>query len=503
MENNYYKAMKLKESECASAMRNADIAYEQYGGHCEEECKYLQQAAKLHYEMAQMNIGSQALYHKRRIQELNTKIKDIMREIDPDRYSRIVSSEKKEDETKKTGENSASSAAAAALPKKNNSQTLNAKGNINVEDWFKPAPPHSFADVSGMAELKEILLGCIADTKLTKIREFLGIKKLNSYFFIGPPGCGKTYIIEAFAHELMEQDYKYISLVGSDILNSYVGVAEKIITRLFEEAKKNAPCIVFIDEIDGVCRNRSDDMPEYMASMTNAFLTGYNDIKNSNKNIIFIGATNYPERVDDAMLDRVEVIRVNLPDEEARKFAVEKEFKNIIEFEDGFSVEEIASDAYTKDYNYRDIERLTTKMKTMVLTELMEQYGDQELAIEALKNKQYLITRELFEKAKEECKLVPKTKIEESLDKWMKKFKDKTENDGIEEVVEEVSKSQQTVESNSVNVYQELERLVFNINVIMENAAKTYMRANELSMQPSDNHAQDRDVDDSDESSQE
>ena len=60
------------------------------------------------------------------------------------------------------------------------------------------------------------------------------MKQLHSYFFIGPPGCGKTYIIEAFAHELMDQNYKYLSLVGSDILSRFVGEAEKIITRLFE-----------------------------------------------------------------------------------------------------------------------------------------------------------------------------------------------------------------------------------------------------------------------------
>lgn len=478
MESNYYKTMKAKENECSNAMRMADIAYEQNGGHCEEECKYLQQAAKLHYDMSQMNVGSQAIYHRRKIQELNTKIKDIMREIDPERYKRIISGEKaKKEEAESKNVKSSSSDSSASTGKKS---AINTSTDIDVSTWFKEAPPHSFADVSGMANLKEQLLGCIEDTKLTRIRDYLGIKKLNSYFFIGPPGCGKTYIIEAFAHELMGQEYRYLSLVGSDIMNSYVGVAEKIITRLFDEAIKNEPCIIFIDEIDGVCRNRSDDMPEYMASMTNAFLTGYNKIKNSNKNIIFLGATNYPERVDDAMLDRVEVIRVTLPDAEARKFAFEKAFKDIVSLEEDFTFEEMASDEWTKDYNYRDIDRLTAKIKTMLLEELIDTYGNQDKAISVLQNKEYVLTKELFESAKSQCRLVPKTKIEASLDNWMKKFNNK-QNDDVEAEQEEVSnKLPQSVSetANMTGIYQELERLIFNINAVMEGAAKVYQNPN-------------------------
>ena len=107
------------------------------------------------------------------------------------------------------------------------------------------------------------------------------MKNLHSYFFVGPPGCGKTFIIKAFAKELAEKDYKYIALEGSDILSRYVGDAEKIVTRVFEEAEKQDKCIVFIDEVDGVCKNRSkSNLPEYAASLTTAFLTGYNRIVN-------------------------------------------------------------------------------------------------------------------------------------------------------------------------------------------------------------------------------
>ena len=206
------------------------------------------------------------------------------------------------------------------------------------------------------------------------------MKNLHSYFFIGPPGCGKTYIIEAFAHELMDKNYKFLSLVGSDILSRYVGEAEKIVTRLFAEAEKNAPCIVFIDEVDGVCKNRSlPNLPEYAASITTAFLTGYNRINSSDKSIIFIGATNYPNQVDNAMLDRVELIRVPYPDQEARCFAFKKQFKDIIMLEDGFSFDDMA--ASTEKYNYRDIERLSATIKNMIYKETVEKYKNEKEAI--------------------------------------------------------------------------------------------------------------------------
>ena len=145
--------------------------------------------------------------------------------------------------------------------------------------------------------------------------------------------------------------------MGSDILSRYVGEAEKIITRLFEEAEKNAPCIVFIDEVDGVCKNRSQpNLPEYAASLTTAFLTGYNRINSSDKPIIFIGATNYPNQVDNAMLDRVELVRVPFPDTDARESAFRRQFSKLITLEDGFTFEDIA-DA-TATYNFRDIDRL-------------------------------------------------------------------------------------------------------------------------------------------------
>ena len=220
----------------------------------------------------------------------------------------------------------------------------------------------------------------------------------------------------------MDQNYKYLSLVGSDILSRFVGEAEKIITRLFEEAEKNAPCIVFIDEVDGVCKNRSLPMlPEYAASLTTAFLTGYNRINNSDKPIIFIGATNYPDQVDNAMLDRVELVRVPFPDLEARTFSFEKHFKDLVTLKEGFTFRQMAE--ATDTYNYRDIQRLASRIKNKILKEVMKTYGDEETALNALKTGEFRLTRELFRQSQESCLPTPKEDIIKALDEWEEKFK--------------------------------------------------------------------------------
>ena len=283
-----------------------------------------------------------------------------------------------------------------------------------------------------MPELKQKLRNCINDSKLQEIREYLGLRKQKSYFFIGPPGCGKTYLIEAFAHELVNENYKYLSLVGSDILSKYVGDAEKTITRLFEVAEESAPCIVFIDEIDGVCKNRSlPNLPEYAASITTAFLTGYNRINASDKPILFIGATNYPNQVDNAMLDRVKLINVPLPDRAGRVLKFRRELGNRVWLTEGFTYEAIGeiteSDDEEKQYNYRDIERLCEELKEMVMDNAMQLYQSQAAAIQALKTGAYGINRELFEKAREKCLPTPKKSIMKDLKEWQNQFERRAE----------------------------------------------------------------------------
>ena len=279
----YIETMNRKENLCRAYLQKAEDAYMEKGAHNAEEGRYLQEAVKLQYEMAEISDGEERNFHIKRQKELETRLREVIKVVSPETYARMES-KAVQNNNNSSGNRKASGGGAA------NSDVIS---DQTIENWFKESPTHSFEDVAGMDDLKIQLKECIHDTQLTKIREFLKMRQLHSYLFIGPPGCGKTYIIEAFAHELMEKDYKYLSVDGSDILSRYVGDAEKIIARLFEEAEKSAPCIVFIDEIDGVCRNRSiRDLPVWASNMTTAFLTAYNRINSSDKPIILLAATN-------------------------------------------------------------------------------------------------------------------------------------------------------------------------------------------------------------------
>ena len=414
IQNAHLQSMIRKENLFQSYIKQARLLYEISGlKHTEEECIYLQKAADLQSEMAQITTGYERETHQMKLEELNRQIETIYRQINPEKLRRM-----KEEKEKKQKDESGSAADKKTAAAKAKESELDA----TVRTWYKEAPKHGFEDVSGMSALKKKLQSCLTDMKMEKLAKFLKIKPLTSYFFVGPPGCGKTFIIEAFAHELMDKDFKYLYLTGSDIISRYVGDAEKIVTRLFREAAENAPCIVFIDEIDSVCKNRSlPALPEYAANITTSFLTGYNYINNSDKKIIFIGATNYPKRVDSAMLDRVEVIRVDLPDFEARKSAFDRHFQDMLCLEPGFTTDDMAK--MTEGYNYRDIDKVVETLKRIIFEEFSTGGQSEDAAIARLMSGTYLLTREKFLTAFRAFKPANKSDIIDDINDWERDLK--------------------------------------------------------------------------------
>lgn len=407
----YNETMKLKQRQSDECIRKAERT-----DSLEEKCLLWSQASQLEYDMAKMSLGAEKIYHQAQVRDLKQKFLSAMQKINPEQYQDYLSranAQNKEQQIHQTDEMKASAT----------QDSEEEDIEIDSSKWLKEAPKHSFDDVSGMDDLKEKLRACALDTRRDKLKSYLKMKKLTSYFFVGPPGVGKTYIIEAFAHELMDKNYKYFSVVGADLLSQYVGLTEKAIEKLFDEVQKNAPCILFIDEIDALCKNRSlPNIHDYTADQTTAFLTGYNRINKTEKPIIFIGATNYPDQVDNAMLDRVEIICVDYPDKEARRFAFTQQFNNLVALEECFTFEQMAKETENSmnHYNYRDIERLSTEMKTLLIDDILEKYNDDEdAAIEALKSGEYVLTKELFNQAKENYNPTPKQDIDEAIADWM------------------------------------------------------------------------------------
>lgn len=287
-----------------------------------------------------------------------------------------------------------------------------------VDSWFKPRPSHSFDDVAGMEELIEKLRACVQDVSASRVNAYLGMEVVHSFFLYGPPGCGKTFVTRAFIHELMGSDYSYMFLSGGDIHQSLVGMSEKVVERAFKEAQAHAPCILFIDEIDSVCRNRSQPhLPAHAMNTTTAFLNGYNALLESKEPVIFIGATNYPDMVDTAMLDRVELVKVPLPDLTVRTFTFRKALEGLFGNEPGFDYADMAEE--TDNFSQRDCNRLISMIKRAVKEELKQRYGeDPDAMIAAMQEKKYLLSRQLFMDTLKKYHPSRKEEMLRNLDKW-------------------------------------------------------------------------------------
>lgn len=403
MKNDYIRRLQVNHIQAEDYCMRARYLFEKENRHTREEASLYCKAAVCYKENVELSIGEDQKHYREKMNQC------------AGRAQRIIEGLKKEKEVPKpnlpkTTVNRSTESKVAVK------QESSDKDNSNVENWFRKAPKHSFADVAGMEELKKRLMACVSDTKYAGLKQYLKMKNLNAFFFYGPPGCGKTFLVEAFVHELMNLGYQFICLEAKDILSRYVGEAEVVVARMFELAEESAPCLVFIDEIDGVCKNRNlPKIAEYEASITTAFLTGYNHINSSDKEIVFIGATNFPERVDSAMHSRVELIRVPLPDREARKGY----FEHVIR-EAGFSCtvsfDKMADMTY--DYDYRDMSRLIETAKAELFEKGKELYPDSEQAIEALKKGEIILDEAVFMQVYNNYIPFPKKADKERLDRW-------------------------------------------------------------------------------------
>jgi len=163
-----------------------------------------------------------------------------------------------------------------------------------------------FSAVAGMEELKDILYNdVIRALKDPDLYRKYGITIPNGMLLYGPPGCGKTFIAEKFAEEI---DSNFFKLKPSDINSKYINETEEKINKIFKEAEKKAPTVIFIDEIDAVAPNRNSNLSQMQASSVNELLSQMSNC--SEKGIFLIAASNYPEKIDPALLRRGRIDRI-------------------------------------------------------------------------------------------------------------------------------------------------------------------------------------------------
>ena len=213
-----------------------------------------------------------------------------------------------------------------------------------------------FSDVAGAEEEKEELAEVVEFLKSPKKFAVLGARIPSGVLLVGPPGTGKTLFAKAVAGEA---GVPFFSVSGSDFVEMYVGVGAKRVRDLFDMAKKNQPCIIFIDEIDAVGRRRGaglgggHDEREQTLNQILVQMDGFE----ANDGIIVIAATNREDILDPALLrpgrfDRR--INVNLPDVKGREqilkvharnkpMSPDVNFKTVARITAGFSGAELAN----------------------------------------------------------------------------------------------------------------------------------------------------------------
>lgn len=431
--SSYIKSMEEKSSDYALNLRKAEgVRKENDGQPTRLEAEYLYKAANKCGEIMSLNL-SQREVHTRwasrraaceaRIREITEALAPHVDRMPSDEPSHTPASKPDLPQQKDTDSNGKPvSAPEGEFTTKNANADVSAE---TIRSWYQdPENARSFEELVGMEDLKSRLLAEAASVGWDLIDKDLKISTVQSYFLYGPPGTGKTTFINAFAKEMQKQGFRYLQLTGSQIHNPLVGVAEKIVTAAFNEAIDAAPCVIFIDEVEGVCANRSNsNTASHEKRLTNAFLEARNKMKNCGKRIIFFGATNHPTDVDPAMLDSVKLLYIPLPDE-ASRCSYFSYMLDQIPPEEGFSYEEMA--ALTEGCSYRELDMLSDTIKVAVKQQLIEDYkveneGDMDqkqtdqAAHEALSAREFRLSRELFTAKLREYPPKDKTAVLEEL----------------------------------------------------------------------------------------
>ena len=205
-------------------------------------------------------------------------------------------------------------------------------GKSKAKIWTSDMPKVTFNDVAGCVEAKEELKEVVDFLKKPKRYQKLGAKIPRGVLLVGPPGTGKTLLARAIAGEA---NVAFFSLSGADFVEMFVGVGASRVRDLFEQGKKNQPCIIFIDELDAVGRQRGAGLGgghDEREQTLNALLVEMDGFE-ANEDIILMAATNRPDVLDAALLrpgrfDR-QVI-VDVPDLKGRLGILKVHTKKIV-----------------------------------------------------------------------------------------------------------------------------------------------------------------------------
>ena len=264
-----------------------------------------------------------------------------------------------------------------------------------AEEVKRAVPNVTYEDIGGLKrELRLVREMIELPLKHPEIFQRLGIEPPKGVLLYGPPGTGKTLIAKAVANEV---DAHFISISGPEIMSKYYGESEQRLREIFEEAKQNAPSIIFIDEIDSIAPKREEVTGEVERRVV-AQLLALMDGLESRGQVIVIAATNRPDAIDPALrrpgrFDRE--IEIGVPDRDGRKEILEIHTRKMPLAED-VNLDELADLTY--GFVGADLEALCKEAAMHALRRVLPEIDiDKEIPSEVIENLK--VTREDFMEA--------------------------------------------------------------------------------------------------------
>jgi len=229
-----------------------------------------------------------------------------------------------------------------------------------------PDTRYSWDDIAGYTDIKETLREALElPLKEPELLQKYKVRPAKGILLFGPPGCGKTLMAKAVAGSI---GARFFSYKASDLLSSYYGASAKNIAKMFEEARRRAPAVIFIDEIDGLLAVRDSgpgDGSREDVKVVNEFLAQMDGLE-ALKGVVVLAATNRPDVLDPAAIrpgrfDRL--LYVPAPDVEARKAILEKHMHEVPS--SGIDYDRLAS--MTQGFSGADLENLVGRAKIIAV----------------------------------------------------------------------------------------------------------------------------------------
>ncbi len=246
-------------------------------------------------------------------------------------------------------------------------QQLSSPSEVSKSKLKEIKKGKGFSAIAGLDDLKNEMRRSVIDVLQNPEKASrYGAKLPNGMVLYGPPGCGKTFFAKHFAEEV---GFNFILTTPSRLKSRYVNATQENIAQMFEDAEKNAPTIIFIDEINELLPNRDSDSHEMSKSAVNEMLAQMD--RTGEKGIFIIGATNYPDMIDPAMLrsGRLEKkFYLPPPDLKLRKALFEMSL-NVRKMVLDFGIDYDKLSALTENYVSSDIESIVNEATSIAMAD--------------------------------------------------------------------------------------------------------------------------------------